>query len=112
MFYVEQLTAKVDEKDGDVGGGDAGDAGGLGDSRWPIAHQFLATFDGKGLNFVEVEVGGNLDVFQAVVLFGLLFFALDVAGIFDSDLDGFYDVGRKCSMWNNLKKVGKRKLRK
>ena len=64
LFHVEQTSStKVDEKDGDVGGGDAGDAGGLGDSRWPIAHQFLAAFDGKGLYFVEVEVGGNLDVF-------------------------------------------------
>ena len=31
LFYVEQLTSEIDEEDGDVGGGDTGDAGGLGD---------------------------------------------------------------------------------
>ena len=31
LFYVEQLTPEIDEEDGDVGGGDTGDAGGLGD---------------------------------------------------------------------------------
>ena len=31
LFYVEQLTPEIDEEDGDVGRGDTGDAGGLGD---------------------------------------------------------------------------------
>ena len=72
LFHVEQtqepkkkkeLSAEVDEEDRNVGGGDTGDTRGLCDGAGAVAHQFLATFDGEGLDFVEVEVGGNLDVF-------------------------------------------------
>ena len=109
-FYVEQLSAEIDEKDRDVGGGDAGDAGGLGDGGGAVAYQFLATFDRETLHFIKVEVGGNLDIFQPIVLLGLLFFALDVARVLNSYLDGFYNFGRKCSMWNNFQEVGQREL--
>ena len=105
MFYVEQLPAEIDEEDGNVSGGDAGDAGGLGNRGRPIAHQFLTTFDREGLYLVEVEVGGNLDVLKSIVLLGLLTLALDIARILDPNLDGFDDIGGECSMWNNLKKV-------
>ena len=106
LFYVEQLPAKIDEEDGNVSGGDAGDAGGLGNRGRPIAHQFLTTFDRERLYLVEVEVGGNLDVLKSIVLLGLLTLALDIARILDPNLDGFNDVWGECSMWNNLEKVG------
>ena len=102
---MEQLSTEVDQEDGDVSGGDAGDTGGLGDGGGAVAHQFLATFDGEGLDFIEVEVSGNLYILQTVVFFSLLFFALNIALEFDSNLYGFHNFWRKCSMWNNLKKV-------
>ena len=86
-FHVEQLAAEVDEEDGDVGGGDARDAGGLGDGGGAIALEFLAAFDGETLDFVEIKVSRNLDILQAIVLFGLLLFALDIARVLDANLD-------------------------
>ena len=37
VFYVEQLTAEENQKDRDIGGGDAGDARGLGDGGGAVA---------------------------------------------------------------------------
>ena len=41
----QPLSSEVDQEDGDVGGGDAGDAGGLGDGGGAVALQFLAAFN-------------------------------------------------------------------
>ncbi len=59
---MEQLTSEIDEEDSDVSGGDAGDAGGLSDGFRLVALEFLTTFDGKRLDFIEVEIRGNLDI--------------------------------------------------
>ena len=111
LFYVEQLPSEIDEEDGNVSGGDAGYTGGLGDGGRAIAHQFLTTFDRERLYLVEVEVGGNLDILEPIVLLGLLTLALDIALILDPNLDGFDDIGGECSMWNNLEKVHQGKFR-
>ena len=39
------LSAKIDEKNGDVGRGDSGDAGGLGDGVWAVSLEFLSAFN-------------------------------------------------------------------
>ena len=106
-----QLAPKIDEKDGNISRGDARNAGGLGDGGGAIALQFLATFNGERLNFIKIEVGGNFDIFQAIVLFGLLFLAFDIAFIFDGNLNGLDNIRRKCSTWNNSEKIGQRELR-
>jgi hypothetical protein len=40
------LSAKIDEKNRDVGRGDSGDAGGLGDGVWAVSLEFLSAFNG------------------------------------------------------------------
>ncbi len=119
-FHVEQkpeacsanykLTPEIDKKDGNVSRGDAGNTGGLGDGGGAIALQFLAAFDGQRLNFVKIEVSGNLDILQTIILFGLLFLTFDIAFIFDGNLNGLDNLRRKCSTWNNSEKVRQRKL--
>ena len=39
------LSAKIDEKNRDVGRGDSGDAGGLGDGVWAVSLEFLSAFN-------------------------------------------------------------------
>ena len=82
------LSSEVNQEDGDVGGGDAGDEGGLGDAGGAVALELLAALDGEGLDAVEVEICRNLDILEAGVLFCLKAFALDVAGVFDCDFYG------------------------
>ena len=105
------LAAEVDQEDGDVGRGDAGDVGGLGDGGGLVALEFLAAFDGEALDAVEIEVGGNLDVFEAFVLFCLKALPLDVAGVFDCDFHSLHYFARKCSTWNNSQQVFQREFR-
>ena len=96
------LSTEVNEKDGNVGGGDTRDARGLGNGRRTIAHQFLTALDGERLNGVEIEVGWNLDILQAIILFRLLLLPLNIASIFKGNLDRLNDLIGECSTWNNL----------
>ena len=77
----------------------------MGDSGGAIALQFLSALDRETLDLVEVKVFGNLDILEAIVLFRLLLFALNIALVLNSDFNGLYNLLRECSMWNNLEKV-------
>ena len=46
MGVLIALSAKIDEKNRDVGRGDSGDAGGLGDGVWAVSFEFLSAFNG------------------------------------------------------------------
>ena len=112
-FHVEQslLSSEINQQNSNISRGDARDSGGLSDGRRLIALEFLTAFDGETLDFIEVKVRRNLDIFQAVVLFSLLFLTLNIALVFNGDRDGLDDFRGKCSTWNNLEKVGQRELR-
>ena len=86
------LSAEINQENGDIGGGDTGDAGGLGDGGWAIALEFLATLDRERLHLVKVEIRRNLDILQAIVLLGLLLFTVDIAGVLDGNLDGLHNL--------------------
>ena len=56
------LSAEIDQKDRDIGGGDSGDAGGLGDGSGTVAFEFLTTFNREAVDFVKVKIRRNLDI--------------------------------------------------
>ena len=86
------LAAEVDEEDRDVGGGDAGDAGSLSDGSGTIAIELDTALHGKGCESLEIEVGGDFQVFQTKDLFGQAPLSIDVASILDLDFGGIEDL--------------------
>lgn len=81
------LPAEIDQKDGDVGGGDAGDTGGLTDGARNVTLEFLAAFDGKAGDFVEIETFRYAQILETTHLLHELLFPLNVSFVLKIDFN-------------------------
>lgn len=75
----------------DVGGGDAGDPGSLGQRNGINTGELVAAFVGKSANSFEVKSRGDGDVFAAACRSNLLALTLDITLILALDFDLFDD---------------------
>lgn len=76
-----------DSEDGDVGGGDAADAGGLAEGFGADLGEFLDGFGAQAADGCVIDGVGDGSVFLAFGTGDFGFLALDVAGVFDVGFD-------------------------
>jgi hypothetical protein len=78
----------------------------LGDGRRAVTLEFLAALDGKAGDAVEVEIGGNFEVFEPEKFLRLLVFPVYIPFIFNGYFDGFHDIfAVRCSTWNTPQNI-------
>ena len=81
------VALEVDEEAGDVGGGDAFEAGGLADGGGAEAFEPVAGFGAQGAEVAVGQVGRNPVVFHRGGASDLGFLLADVAGVLDLELN-------------------------
>ena len=83
-----------DHEDGEVGGGDAGDAGGVSERDGSVKGKFLFGFVAEVWDGSEVEVAGDAAGFHFAKLGYVPVLTRDVPFVFDFDLDLLCGGGR------------------
>ena len=89
------MTLEVDEQAGDVGGGDAFQAGGLADGGRAEAFEPVAGFGAEGAEVEVGQVGRDFAVLHRGGAAELCFLLADVAGVLDFELNVGGGFGRR-----------------
>jgi hypothetical protein len=91
-------TFHPNHQEANVGGGDAGDAGGLAKGLRADFVEFLAGFFAEAWDGCVVKPSGDLFVFHGLETSDVFVLARDVASVFEGDLDLLDNLGGKAGI--------------